>query len=661
MKIKEIAEKAGVSVATVSHVVNKTRYVSPDLTERVLTVINESEGQPNFVLRKLNTLTSDVILCLAETLEDYFCLGIIKGIKSAALQSGYTVVVIHTAEKGLIREYIRMEKPCAMIIIADKNSDEDFFKLRELNIPTVTIGHAVKGADLGNVVIDYYENAYKATYYLIKNGHEKVYFIDSQQDGYVYNQMLSGYKDALKDNRLPFDPDFIKGVGSGNHFDKNTIDKILIDENRPTALVSADNTTTMELLRLLNNNNIRCPEDISIVSLNEFEMSHLLQPALSTVAFDPVEIGLLSINKLNAKLNGTDNAKDIVVGSKLHVRDSTQCIGKGPLGEKAESPDVLQLTPDEMVQVKSGSYTAAISFHYSGVAWARLHEKGIKDVFEELGVKVLAVMDAHFDPELQIKQHASILMMNPDVLISIPADEIQTAESYREVVNAGTKLVLIDNVPHGLERDDYVTCVSVNQTENGQNAGRILGEYLRKHHKKKIGLLNHGASFFATKQRDTVVEQVLREEFPELEIIANESFINEKRAFDKCYEMIKNHPEIEGLYVSWDVPAMEALSALRELNREDICIVTADLDRDGAMNIAMGGPIKGLSAQRPYQQGRAIALAAANALIGKKVPSYIGVKPVKVTLDNLLTGWQEVLREKPSTELINTLKRNNEQ
>jgi ribose transport system substrate-binding protein len=87
----------------------------------------------------------------------------------------------------------------------------------------------------------------------------------------------------------------------------------------------------------------------------------------------------------------------------------------------------------------------------------------------------------------------------------------------------------------------------------------------------------------------------------------------------------------------------------------------ADLDRDGAMNIAMGGPIKGLSAQRPYQQGRAIALAAANALIGKKVPSYIGVKPVKVTLDNLLTGWQEVLREKPSTELINTLKRNNEQ
>ncbi len=130
----------------------------------------------------------------------------------------------------------------------------------------------------------------------------------------------------------------------------------------------------------------------------------------------------------------------------------------------------------------------------------------------------------------------------------------------------------------------------------------------------------HGASFFATKQRDMAVEQVLREEFPELEIVAIENFINEKKAFDKCYEMIRSHPEIEGLYVSWEGPALEALAALRELNREDISIVTADLDHEGAMNIAMGGPIKGLSAQRPYEQGRAMALAAANALIGKKNP-----------------------------------------
>ncbi len=63
---------------------------------------------------------------------------------------------------------------------------------------------------------------------------------------------------------------------------------------------------------------------------------------------------------------------------------------------------------------------------------------------------------------------------------------------------------------------------------------------------------------------------------------------------------------------------------LRELDREDIAIVTSDPDYDVALNMASGGPVKGLSTQRPYEQGRAIALAAANSLLGKEVPSYIG-------------------------------------
>lgn len=657
MKIKDIAAKAGVSVATVSHVVNKTRFVSAELTERVLAVINESDDQPNFVLRNMKALKSDVILCLVENLEDYFYVNIIKGIRSKAVENGYNIVVLNSYNKGSIRDYIRLEKPCGIIIIADKNSNEDVFQMKELSIPTVVISHNKGASETGNVIIDYYENAHKAAYHVIKSGHERVCFIHELKGGDVHTQMLNGYKDALRKNGIPFDPALVIGIGPHDPFDKSIIEKIFTDENRPTALLSADNKVTMELLRLFNSNNIKCPDDISLVSLNEFDLSHLLQPALTTVSFDPVEIGIKCVEKLNDKLKlSGGSTEDTIVASKLNVRNSTQCIGRGPLGEKAESPEILQLSPSEIDQIKSGSYTAAISFHYSDIAWVRLHEKGIKDVFSELGIKVLAVMDAHFDPELQIKQHESILSMNPDVLISIPADEILTAQSYREVVAAGTKLVLIDNVPNGFARDDYVTCVSVNQRESGQIAGRILGEHLTKNKKKKIGLIMHGASFFATKQRDMAVEQVLREEFPELEIVAIDTFITQKRTFDKCYEMIKNHPEIEGLYVSWEGPALEALSALRELNREDISIVTVDLDMDVALNIAMGGPIKGLSAQRPYEQGRAMALAAANALLGKKIPSFIGITPYRITADNLLTGWQEVLRERPPAALIKALK-----
>jgi ribose transport system substrate-binding protein len=364
-----------------------------------------------------------------------------------------------------------------------------------------------------------------------------------------------------------------------------------------------------------------------------------------------------SVEKLNDKIQHTADADaNTLIPCRITVRNSTQCIGRGPHGEKAANPEVLHLSSSDMERVKAGSYTAAISFHYSGTAFARLHEKGIKDVFAELGVRVLVVTDAHFDPEMQNKQLELIQTMQPDVLISIPADEMITAPSYKEMVRSGVKLVLIDNVPHEFERGDYVTCVSVNERENGQIAGRILGEYLVKNGKRTIGLLMHGGSFFNTNQRDMAVEQVLTEEFPDLQIVTAQPFLNDAGAYEKCREMFKQHPSIEGLYVSWEGPAVAVLKALREMNREDVCMVTADLDREVALGMAAGGPLKGLSAQRPYDQGRAVALSAAHALIGNSIPSFIGVSPYKVTPDNLLTAWQDILRERAPTELVNALK-----
>jgi ribose transport system substrate-binding protein len=657
MNIKEIAQKAGVSIATVSHVVNKTRYVSSELTERVLSVIEEADGKPGFLLRNLKTRKSDVILCLVENVTDYFYADIVKGIQGRAAQEGSQVVVLSPHNKGLMNEYIRLEKPAGVIIVTDIYRDEEMLKMKELNLPMVIVGHTDRITEAGNVIFDYYESAYKGTHHLIKSGHDRVCFIYEQRDKHVWRQMLAGYQGALADHGIPFDPSLTVRIDPEHRMHREALEKILVQGNRPSALLGADDKATVGLLKFLGNHNLKVPDDISLVSLHEFELSHMLTPAITTVAHDPIEIGRASVDKLNGKINGSDeSSENTVVPSRMKVRNSTQSIGRGPLGEKAESPEILDLTPSEIERVKTGAYTAAISFHYSGTAWARLHEKGIKDVFTELGVKVLVVTDAHFDPELQNKQHESILTMNPDVLISIPADEVITAKTYKELVQSGIKLVLINNVPQGFEREDYVTCVTVNERENGQIAGRILGDYLTANRKKKIGLLMHGASFFATKQRDMAVEQVLSEEFPELEIVAVEPFFNESRAFDKCREMIRNHPELEGLYVSWEGPALGVLKALQELGREDISVVTADLDYDVALNLAMDGPIKGISAQRPYDQGRAMALSAANALLGKRIPSFIGVSPYRVDQDNLLTRWQEVLRERAPTSVATALK-----
>jgi ribose transport system substrate-binding protein len=661
MNIKEIAKKAGVSIATVSHVVNKTRYVSPELTERVLQVIRESSDEKaNLLLRKWQSQTSRIVLCLLDNFLDEFAVDVTRGIHREASRLGYDTVVIHTGNKGLIHEYIKLEKPCGMIHVSDVGDDDHKIKRSELMMPTVSVvyaDHQSRGEANGDLVISDGENAYRATEHLLKNGHERICLVYHAQEGVRGHSVLDGYKQALANGGVPFDQELV--IDASLQLDYSELGGVFLsDKERPTAAIIASDRATMELVKFLRSHNLECPDDVSLISLQESTFHDMMHPSITTFAHDPEAIGAAAMGKLLEKISAPGQEREnIVVSGRLIVRDSTQCIGRGPFGEKAESPEVLNLTKSEMEQIKSGSYTAAISFHYSGTAWARLHEKGIKDVFSELGIKVVAVTDAHFDAELQIRQLGSIMAMNPDVLISIPADEIITAESYREVVRKGVKLVLINNVPSGFTREDYVTCVSVNERENGRIAGRILGEYLIRNQKSRVGLLIHGAPFFATKQRDMSAEQVLLDEFPGLDIVAKEQFVSEKNVFDKCYELIKRHPEIEGLYVSWEGPALEVLKALQELKRTDIAVVTADLDSEVAMNMALGGPMKGLSAQRPYEQGMAMAMAAANALIGKSVPAYIGVTPYRITTENLLSGWQEVLKERPPVELVSAVKK----
>lgn len=661
--IGDVAKRAGVSVATVSHVVNKTRYVSSELTEKVEAVLKELEYQPNFVVRTLRTTKLNFLTLIIPDITDPYYSVFIKGAEKVANENGYGLIVLNSDDDVLKEEmhlkFVIHEKTDGLIITPCEESNIAFDLIKDSKIPLVFVGRKVENFEADSILADNIGGAYKATNHLIKSGHERIAFINGRKNVTTSIERVKGYKKALEENGINFDSTLVVEGAIDLETIIEALEKVLSLENKPTAIFSTSYQITLNTLKYLMGKGLDCPQDISFVGFNDFDLASIFTPPITTVAQDPFMMGSKAAETLINRLKGEKQEfKEVRVPTELRVRGSTQGIGRGPFGEKSVGPDALELTESEVEEIKAGNYTAAISFHYTGRAWARLHEQGMKDAFNRLGIKLLAVTDAHFDSELQIKQHDSLLTMEPDVLISIPTDEIKTAESYKKIVNSKTKLVLITNVPEGLKHKDYVTCVSVNERENGQIAGRILGEHMSKIGKTKVGLLKHGAPFFATKQRDTAAEQVLREEFPNIEIVAIEEFINEKRVFDKCYNMIKAHPEIEGIYISWEGPALEAIAALYELNREDVSIVTADLDNEVALNLAKGGMIKGLSSQCPYEQGRAMALAAANALLGKEVPPFIGVRPYGVIPNNLLKAWQDILKEKPPEQLIQALRNN---
>ena len=93
-------------------------------------------------------------------------------------------------------------------------------------------------------------------------------------------------------------------------------------------------------------------------------------------------------------------------------------IARGPFGEKIVYPEDNYLTEEEAAALRKGNYTVAISFHYTGNEWTRLHEKAIKDTLSSMGVRVLTVADSNFDPDLQNTQLEGIMMQKPDAVIA---------------------------------------------------------------------------------------------------------------------------------------------------------------------------------------------------------------------------------------------------
>jgi len=224
-------------------------------------------------------------------------------------------------------------------------------------------------------------------------------------------------------------------------------------------------------------------------------------------------------------------------------------------------------------------------------------------------------------------------------------DNTRTARAFRMIADSPTQLVLLTNIPNGLTFDDYACCVSINEHAHGRNIGIGLAEYMQRHGLTRFGMLKHGADFYATNQRDQSAEQVLTEEYSDLKLCGIEIFLNESGTYEATKKLMLDHPEIEALYIPWDGPADEAMRALADISRADVCIATGDLDLSTALVLARGGMIKMISAQSPYEQGMASALAAAGALLNKKLPKYVAIEPISITQNNLLKAWKAVTKE----------------
>lgn len=329
-------------------------------------------------------------------------------------------------------------------------------------------------------------------------------------------------------------------------------------------------------------------------------------------------------------------------------------LSKGPNGEDPSPASDIVLTEEELAQIREMNATAAIVMHYGGNDWSRAQIDGLQTQFAAMGIEVIAVTDAGFKPEKQVADIETIMAQNPSIIVSIPTDPTATAAAYKAAADAGVTIVFMDNVAAGMTAgEDYVSVVSADNYGNGVAAAHLMAKALDG--AGNIGLVFHAADFFVTRQRYDAFKATIASDYPDITIVDEQGIGGPDFSGDAekaAGAMLTAHPEIQGIWAVWDVPAEGVISAARNAGRDDLIITTVDLGENVAISMAQNGFVKGLGAQRPYDAGVVEAMLAGYGLLGKTAPAFVALPALPVSHDNLLEAWQQVY----STEATDNIK-----
>jgi DNA-binding LacI/PurR family transcriptional regulator len=332
VKIIDVAKRAGVSVATVSRVINRRGNVRKNTEQRVLEVIKELKYIPNFSARSLRTEKTLTIGMIVPDITNPFFPIVFKGAESIVKQEGYTIILCNTFED----EYEEMsylnileaKKVDGILLIKapSRVGNEQYMeKLKKLPIPIVYLDRIPELQDIPAVVSDNIGGGYAATTHLIRLGHRKIALITVQYPLTVHRERLKGYINALHDHNIPINKFYIKKGGSTIQEGTSLGHSLLSMKDRPTAIFVTNYKLTIGLMRALDMAGLQCPKDISVVGYDDFDWESVFHPRLTVVAQPAYEMGetaaLLLIKILRDGVDSLPN-KRVILSTELKIRES---------------------------------------------------------------------------------------------------------------------------------------------------------------------------------------------------------------------------------------------------------------------------------------------------------------------------------------------------
>jgi LacI family transcriptional regulator len=324
--LKDVADHAQVSKATVSRVLNNNPNVAEELRVRVLESIRLLGYQPNRAARRLRASVSEVLGLIISDIENPFFISVVRGVEDAAYASQMSVVLCNTDENPAKQQmYLRVMQAerVAGLIISPTNVNEDFTELSQVGIPVILLDRRTDKFETDAVTIDNVGGAFLAVRHLIDLGYERIGTIGGSPHLTTGRERFEGYRKALNAAGLKIDEKLVKIGDFKTDSGYRLVSELISLPRPPQAIFVANNLMTLGTLRALRENNIRVPQDVALVGFDDMPWSSELCPPLTAISQPTYELGQETVNLLLRRLANPDAPiRTVTLQPRLIVRES---------------------------------------------------------------------------------------------------------------------------------------------------------------------------------------------------------------------------------------------------------------------------------------------------------------------------------------------------
>jgi DNA-binding LacI/PurR family transcriptional regulator len=284
VRIKDVAERASVSVATVSRVLNGDPKVDQELRRRVRAAVAELGYRPNRLARNLRRQQMEALGIVVPDIENPHFAEVVRIIEGVALKLGYRVLVCNTDEDGARQAAclsMLADERVSGIVLSPSDPDGSIDQLRDLGIPVVAIDRALKRASTDLIVADNVPAVRTATQRLIDAGHRRIAFVGGRSEVETGSERQEGYLAAVESAGLTR---VLANGGFRRDAAREAVRGLLRQGNAPSALVVANNLMALGALQAVRDCGLQIPGDIAVIAVDNPDWAELLDPPLTVLA-----------------------------------------------------------------------------------------------------------------------------------------------------------------------------------------------------------------------------------------------------------------------------------------------------------------------------------------------------------------------------------------